>query len=110
MKKGHCIKETSVKVTLENEAERTETQTDIIEVTGDDDIETLKLYFEGRRSGGNRSKAVEYVTKVDANVVHVKFKSTDGKLLITLNNSFKLCLRCCCCHCSRKALDCRNSS
>lgn len=79
MRKTHSIKEKIIFVTLDDQLGA---QSDTIEVTGDDHIDNLKLYFEGKKSGGSRIKAVECVTKISANVAHVKFKETDGKSLI----------------------------
>lgn len=79
MGKNYTIKETLIEVSLHND--QLELQLDTIEVTGDDDTETLQYYFGGKRSGGNRNKSVESVTKVGTNVVHVKFKSVDGMYL-----------------------------
>ena len=79
LKKTHSIKKTLIGVSLQNQLEL---QLDTIEVTGDDDTETLKFYFGGRRSGGNRTKSVESVTKVGTNVVQVKFESVDGMHLL----------------------------
>uniref|UniRef100_A0A1X7U0T8 Macro domain-containing protein n=1 Tax=Amphimedon queenslandica TaxID=400682 RepID=A0A1X7U0T8_AMPQE len=75
LKKNHSIKETFISVSLHKD--QLELQWDTIKVSGEDDIETLKFYFAGKRSGGNRTKSVESVTKVDTNAVHVKFKSVD---------------------------------
>ena len=51
---------------------------DTIEVTGEiTDEEYLKLYFEGKRSGGDRPKDVEWVENVDGKIL-VKFANAEG--------------------------------
>ena len=53
---------------------------DLIEVTFDTDIDTdtLQLYFESKRSGGNKTKEVESIKTIEQGVVHVKFESSEG--------------------------------
>ena len=51
---------------------------DIIEVTGEiTDEEKLLLYFEGKRSGGDRSKDIEWVETIDGKIL-VKFANVEG--------------------------------
>lgn len=57
---------------------------DLIEVTFDTDIDTdtLQLYFESKRSGGNKTKEVESIKTIEQGVVHVKFKSSEGNRML----------------------------
>ena len=57
---------------------------DLIEVTFDTDIdiETLLLYFEGKRSGGNRTKEAKSIKTIEQGVVHVKFQSSEGNRML----------------------------
>ena len=57
---------------------------DLIEVTFDTDIDTdtLQLYFESKRSGGNRAKEVESIKTIEQGVVHVKFESSEGNRML----------------------------
>ena len=51
---------------------------DIIEVTGEiTDEEKLQLYFEGKRSGGDSSKDIEWVKSIDGKIL-VKFANAEG--------------------------------
>lgn len=52
---------------------------DTVVVTGDISNEDIVLsYFEGRRSGGNKSKDVESVKIIKKGVFHVKFSDPEG--------------------------------
>ena len=57
---------------------------DLIEVTFDTDIDTdtLQLYFESKRSGGNKTKEVESIKTIEQGVVHVKFESSEGNRML----------------------------
>ena len=61
---------------------------DVIEVTGfpsnDVDIELLELYFESSKSGGCGNAVLE-TSIIAAGIVHIKFQSQEGKLIMIIH-------------------------